>query len=132
LLNEVLGGHSYQKEPPALTLKAHGKLITLHARMIAINALKDEHEVDRVLEWLQCQINETWEKRHEIEPSFEVHRPPVALELLRHLPRTNCGQCGMPTCLVFAMTLAEGGVEPSRCPPLSLEKRHMIAERMGR
>jgi hypothetical protein len=34
----VLGGHQYFKEPSALTLRTHGKLITLHPREIAINA----------------------------------------------------------------------------------------------
>ena len=38
-LNAVLGGHQYLKEPPSLTLKVHGKLITLHPREIAVNAL---------------------------------------------------------------------------------------------
>jgi ArsR family metal-binding transcriptional regulator len=38
----VLGGHQYFKDPPALTLKIHGKLITFHPREIAVNALKDE------------------------------------------------------------------------------------------
>ena len=41
-LNTVLGGFEYTLEPPSLKLKAHGKLITLHPRRIAINALRDE------------------------------------------------------------------------------------------
>ena len=43
-LNTVLGGHQYFSDPPSLTLKLPGKLVTLYARKIAINILKDEQE----------------------------------------------------------------------------------------
>ena len=75
-LSAALGGHQYLREPPALTLKSHGKLITMHPRELAINALKDEEEVDRVLEWLNGEINTTWEKRGEIRLSFETPARP--------------------------------------------------------
>ena len=78
-LNTVLGGHQYFKEPPALTLRTHGKLITLHPREIAINALKDEAEADKILEWLKQEINEAWEKRDGIDPSCDTPEKPRIL-----------------------------------------------------
>ena len=56
-LNSALGGHRYCEDPPALTLKAHGRLITLHSHKIAINALEDEAQADKILEWLKQEIN---------------------------------------------------------------------------
>ena len=50
-LNAVLGGFEYTKDPPSVTFKAHGKLITVHPRKIAINALRDEQEADKILEF---------------------------------------------------------------------------------
>ena len=47
-LNSSLGGDSYTKEPPSVTFKAHGKLITVHGDRIAVNALKDEEEADKI------------------------------------------------------------------------------------
>ncbi len=41
---------------------------------------------------------------------------PTALEIFKALPRTNCGQCGFPTCLAFATALASGATSPERCP----------------
>lgn len=41
-LNAVLGGFEYLQNPPSVTFRAQGKLITVHGRKIAINALKDE------------------------------------------------------------------------------------------
>ncbi len=127
-LNTVLGGHQYFKEPSALTLRTHGKLITLHPREIAINALKDEAEADKILEWLKQEINEAWEKRDGIDPSFDTPEKPRILEILKLLPKTNCRECGQPTCMIFATHVVEGGRGPEDCPPLSEEARVKLQE----
>jgi hypothetical protein len=54
---EALGGGDYVRSPPALTLRVHGKLITLHAREIFVNALNDEAEARKIIEWLKKEIN---------------------------------------------------------------------------
>lgn len=38
------------------------------------------------------------------------------LEFLKYTPKTNCGECGHPTCLAFAVAVTKGGVDPGRCP----------------
>jgi ArsR family metal-binding transcriptional regulator len=111
-----------------LTLKVHGKLITLHPREIAVNALKDETEADKILEWLRKEINSTWEKRDTIEPSFDTPVRPRILDILKLLPKTNCGECGQPTCMVFASLVAEGVKEPDDCPPLEGQSKIMMHE----
>jgi len=121
-LNTVLGGHQYLKEPPSLTLKIHGKLITLHPREIAVNALKDEGEADKILKWLKLEINKAWKERHAIVPSFEPPPRPRIFDILKLLPRTNCGECKQPTCTVFASLVAQGVKGPENCPPLDDEK----------
>lgn len=127
-LNTVLGGHQYLREPPALTFKHHGKLITLHPREIAVNALRDEEEADKILEWLKGEINETWEKRSDIQPSFDTPAKPKILEILKLLPKTNCRECGQPTCMVFAAQVAEGGRGPEDCPPLKEAAKEKVKE----
>jgi len=129
-LNATLGGFEYLKDPPAVTFKVHGKLITVHPREIAVNALKDEEEVDKILEWLKREINEAWEKRDEIEPKYEGAPKPKVFEILKLLPRTNCRDCGEPTCMVFAARIAEGAKGPEDCPPLAGEKRMRLQEYM--
>ncbi|WP_246589211.1 acetyl-CoA decarbonylase/synthase complex subunit gamma [Methanofollis formosanus] len=49
-----------------------------------------------------------------------------ALEVYKLLPKTNCKECGFPTCLAFAMKLAAGGVEPERCPYLDEETKALL------
>jgi ArsR family metal-binding transcriptional regulator len=117
-LNARLGGDEYYQDPPAVTFRPQGKLITVHPRKIAVNALKDEAEADKILEWLQREINEAWEKRSETSPNTESAPKPKILEILKLLPKTNCRACGEPTCMVFAARVAEGVKGPEDCPPL--------------
>ncbi len=43
------------------------------------------------------------------------------LEIYKLLPKTNCKECGFPTCLAFAMKLAAKQVELKDCPYVSEE-----------
>jgi len=122
-LNTVFGGFIYTKEPPALTLKSYGKLITIHPEKIAVNALSDSEEAEKIVAWLQREINETWERRAEIEPSTESMRQPLLIEVLKLLPKTNCRQCSEPTCMVFATRVIEGSKDHNDCPPLDTKKK---------
>lgn len=131
-LNAALGGFEYSADPPSLTLRVHGKLITVHPRLIAINALKDEEEADKVLAWLMGEINQAWQDRQAIEPSFVGLPRPQVLEILKLLPRTNCQRCGQPTCMVFAAQAAEGGKGAEDCPELAPDKAPALAIYLAR
>lgn len=131
-LNADLGGHQYTKDPPSVTFKIHGRLVTLHPRKIAINALESAEQADRILEWLKVQINEIWERRNEIEPSYKPAPAPTLLEVLKLLPRTNCKACGQPTCLVFATQIMEGGRSPEDCPGLDGDRRRELKDYLSR
>ncbi len=43
------------------------------------------------------------------------------IQIYKFLPKTNCKECGFPTCLAFAMKLAAKAVELSLCPYISDE-----------
>ena len=47
----------------------------------------------------------------------------TALDIFKHLPKTNCGKCGHPTCLAFAMQMAAKKVELTDCPEVTDEAR---------
>ena len=38
------------------------------------------------------------------------------LDIFKLLPKTNCGDCGVPTCMAFAMKLAQKKAELAACP----------------
>ena len=41
------------------------------------------------------------------------------LDIFKLTPKTNCKDCGNPTCMAFAMKVAQGAVTPDKCPHLS-------------
>jgi acetyl-CoA decarbonylase/synthase, CODH/ACS complex subunit gamma len=53
--------------------------------------------------------------------------PLTGIEIFKLLPKTNCGKCGVPTCLAFAMQLAAGKAELSACPTISDEAKSGLA-----
>ncbi|MFC1914413.1 acetyl-CoA decarbonylase/synthase complex subunit gamma [Chloroflexota bacterium] len=52
----------------------------------------------------------------------------TGIEIFKLLPKTNCGDCGVPTCLAFAMNLAAGKAELSACPHVSEEAKEKLSE----
>jgi acetyl-CoA decarbonylase/synthase complex subunit gamma len=50
----------------------------------------------------------------------------TGIQIFKLLPKTNCGECGVPTCLAFAMNLASGKAELDSCPYVSEEARETL------
>ena len=53
---------------------------------------------------------------------------PTAIEIYKLLPKTNCGKCGFPTCLAFAMQIASGKKSIDDCPDVDPEAKKTLAE----
>lgn len=51
----------------------------------------------------------------------------TGLEIFKQLPKTNCKECGLPTCLAFAMALANGKISLDACPAVSDEAKEALA-----
>ncbi|MQY60331.1 acetyl-CoA decarbonylase/synthase complex subunit gamma, partial [bacterium] len=52
--------------------------------------------------------------------------PLSGLDIFKLLPKTNCGDCGVPTCMAFAMKLAQKKAELSECPHASEEAKETL------
>ena len=52
----------------------------------------------------------------------------TGIQIFKLLPKTNGKECGVPTCLAFAMNLASGKAELDSCPYVSDEARAQLAE----
>ena len=125
-VNAALGGDVFIKDPPSVTFNMHGKLLTVHGRKIAVNALRDEAEAHSILEWLKKEINETWRNRESIVPRYESAKKAHPLTIYKLLPRTNCKACGQPTCLAFAALAATGARGAADCVPLQEDARSKL------
>jgi len=51
----------------------------------------------------------------------------TGLDIFKQLPKTNCGDCGVPTCLAFAMKLAQKQASLDQCPHVSEDAKAALA-----
>lgn len=64
-------------------------------------------------------------------PAYKTGRFKMALsgvEIFKLLPKTNCKKCGFPTCLAFAMKLAQRQASLDACPDVSEEAKKLLGE----
>ncbi|MCL5236983.1 MAG: acetyl-CoA decarbonylase/synthase complex subunit gamma [Nitrospirae bacterium] len=52
----------------------------------------------------------------------------TGVEIFKLLPKTNCKKCGHPTCLAFAMKLAQRQASLDACPDVSEEAKRVLGE----
>ncbi|MBI4713142.1 MAG: acetyl-CoA decarbonylase/synthase complex subunit gamma [Planctomycetes bacterium] len=50
----------------------------------------------------------------------------TGLDIYKLLPKTNCGDCGVPTCLAFAMALAGKKTSLDKCPHVSAQAKEAL------
>ncbi|MFP3090731.1 acetyl-CoA decarbonylase/synthase complex subunit gamma [Treponema sp. TIM-1] len=50
------------------------------------------------------------------------------LDIFKFTPKTNCKACGNPTCMAFAMKVAQGALTLDKCPHLSPEALEKLGE----
>jgi acetyl-CoA decarbonylase/synthase complex subunit gamma len=51
----------------------------------------------------------------------------TAVDIFKHLPKTNCRDCGVPTCLAFAMKVAQKQASLEDCPHVTEEAKAALA-----
>jgi ArsR family metal-binding transcriptional regulator len=118
-LNATLRGAVYNPAAQALTWKKGGHNIAFHAYEIATSNVEDRDAAEKELHGLIALVNRTWERREEITPDHEIHQRPTPMAIFDLLPKTNCRECGEPTCFTFALKLVASQVSVEACPLLS-------------
>jgi ArsR family metal-binding transcriptional regulator len=118
-LNASLKNGDYYLGAQTLVWEDEGRRYSFNSREIVIAPVEDRAEAQAVADRIVGMVNDVWSRRHQIEPSFEGRRPPPnTLDIYKLLPRTNCKECGCPTCMAFASNIREGKAELAQCPGL--------------
>jgi len=117
-LNAIVPKAIYNPTSQSLTLYEDYRIICLQGRLITGAKADNTDDARRILDWLKSLINDTWEHRNEITPSYDRRERLTPLPVFELLPRTNCRKCGLPTCLAFALEVAAERMSVIRCGPL--------------
>lgn len=118
-LNATLERPNYGKGNLFILWKEEGRTYALRPDELAISNVTDRRQAQELMAKSIAMINDVWERRDELTPDYEEKTAPPALEVFKLLPRTNCGECGVATCMAFAVQLTEGAKRPEDCPPLA-------------
>ncbi len=51
------------------------------------------------------------------------------LEIYKKLPKTNCGKCGVPTCMAFALKVKNAQLKFEDCPYVTRENRELTTQK---
>ena len=70
--------------------KESERCIAFWSYKIAVNHLKTRTQGQAIARGLVNLVNRTWERRAEVEPDREMHRPPGPMAVYELLPQTNC------------------------------------------
>jgi len=107
-LNAVVKNAVYTPETQNLSFKIDRGFISLMPQQISVGQVLCEEDALKVLDYLKGLINDTWEKRTSITPMFKRKEEIKAKDILDFLPKTNCGDCRLPTCFAFAVAMMRG------------------------
>jgi ArsR family metal-binding transcriptional regulator len=131
-LNAVIERAKYGSVSRSLIWKDGNRVYALRPDELAVSGILDMKEARQVVAKTVGMINEVWEKRSEITPSYEERTQPPALEAFKLLPGTNCGECGVASCMAFAVQLTKGDSCIEDCPALLKEDSAEAVQRLKR
>ena len=117
-LNATLPGAIYNPAAQALIWKKGKRGFAFRPGEIAASNLVDRTEAEQVAKELIQMVNQTWERRSEIEPDFEIRQRLTPMAVFKLLPGTNCTQCGQATCFNFALKVTANQQNLDACRPL--------------
>ena len=117
-LNATLRGAIYDHKAQTLTWRTGRHAISFRPHEIAVSNVEDRNEAEDVVQRMVQLVNDTWQRREQIQPSLEKRQPPRALDIYKLLPGQNCKACGQPTCFTFALKVVAGQASIKACTPL--------------
>lgn len=117
-LNATLKDCIYDHQSGVLTWQRGGRRIIIRPKEIAVTNLEDRDHAWGVVESLVKTINETWERRADIEPDYRKRERLKHMDVYKLLPGTNCGACGEPSCFAFALKVTVVEVKIENCRTL--------------
>jgi ArsR family metal-binding transcriptional regulator len=129
-LNAIMPQASFTPVAETLTLMDGHRMIALYRQRITIAKADEIVDSWLTLERIRHLALQAWNNRNQIKPCYETRKRPPAIEIFKRLPGTNCGLCGEPTCLAFAVRVWSGETTFYRCGPVFDEggSRSMLRE----
>ena len=117
-LNTVLNDTIYDHDNHVLIGREDDRRYAFRPNEIRAGGINDISEAPDIARVIVERVNQVWEQRDNITPSYRERSVPATINIYQLLPKTNCKECGYSTCLAFADDARNNPELLDRCPPL--------------
>jgi len=118
-LNSVFEDTLYDRENQILIGSENDRRHAFRPNEIKVAGVADYAQARLIAGEVVKRVNQVWQQRAGITPSYTERKLPTVIDIYQLLPRTNCKKCGYLTCLAYAADLRNGIVQIEQCPLLS-------------
>jgi len=121
-LNAIVTNLMYVPGTSTVTIKREWRILTFYPHVAVMAKVDGPEDAVAQLNWFKDLCNDTWRRREEITPCYERQSLLGPLDIYRLLPKLNCRECGVATCMAFGFGLLMGSRHLSECPRLQEDK----------
>jgi len=118
-LNAATDSIDYLHNEKFLSFRHSDIFCSIRSDLITIAMAHNREEALEMIDTIVSVVNDIWSKRGSIEPKYTGRKAkPPTLSVYKLLPRTNCKECGLATCMAFASALINNQAQIDKCPCL--------------
>ncbi|MBW1815082.1 MAG: hypothetical protein JRJ39_15895 [Deltaproteobacteria bacterium] len=114
-INADIKKSAYYAEHPCILFELEGVKWSLYPNKVSALPFEDKAQAEGFILHLIDYLNDLNERKHTIDPSYEVYKPIPVLDIFKCLPGTNCKKCEYSTCMAFAAALSKGEAMLDQC-----------------
>ena len=129
-LNAVLDDPVYDHENCILIGGKDRRRYAFRPHEIQAGMVTDSSQALPIVVEVIALVNQVWEQRSQITPTTRERQLPTVFSVYQLLPKTNCRECGYPTCLACAADIRNGVVPLEKCPLLTKPEYAAHRERL--
>ena len=102
------------------------KQVAIKEKEVKVTIFNDADEAKTYCSEAIDFLNHIIASKDQITPSYREWNPPKPLDIYNKLKKTNCKECGQPTCMSFAMKLIQENANFDDCPYLVEDKKALL------
>lgn len=118
ILARLIRGGSFRPDVPVLAFEEEHRLLVVSPGRLVVCRADDLLDIWVMLRCAVELVTAGWNRRVSIEPERQPRQGIGAIEIFKRLPGTDCRQCGLSSCMEFAVSLLVGRRRVSQCVPL--------------
>jgi ArsR family metal-binding transcriptional regulator len=129
-LAACLPGCNYAHGSDVIDLMDAGHIVGISPQQITMTSVEGEEDAERLCSEYFARIRNAEKKKGTIKPVYKARPTLGVLDILRALPKTNCGACSSPSCMAFAASVFRREADVSACPPFmeSLDEQRSLIQ----